>query len=168
MDMISHRLVKVVLPTGETEILITKLDSSFTISDLSELYRLRWAIETCFFCLKSHFMLGIFSGYSEQAVLQDTWVNLLFYSMQSITNLQVNLRAKQTSQKRNSKPSKNKKKDNHGYQVNRNIGAGILRNYWFDLWEKRGKDLESVLEEMQVYYRQNWAERPPRATSPSI
>lgn len=155
LDTISYRLVKIILPTGETEVLMTNLDKSFTIKDLAELYRLRWAIETCFFCLKSHQMLGIFSGYSEQAILQDIWANLLFYNMQSIANLQANLDAKQITQKRNNNPSKNKKKENGGYQANRNIGAGILRDYWFDLWEKRDKELGKVLEEMQVYHLQS-------------
>lgn len=41
------------------------------------------------------------------------------------------------------------------YQVNRNTGAVILRTYWFDLWEKRGKELEDVLEQMQIYYLQS-------------
>jgi hypothetical protein len=154
-DMISYRLVKVILSTGETEILMTNLDKNFTISDLSELYRLRWGIETAFFCLKSHQMLGIFSGYSKNIILQDIWCNLLFYNLQSITNLESNLRIEKINQKRKNKPSIRKKKENDGYQLNRNIGAGILRNYTFDLWEKRGKELEKLLEEIQIYYLQS-------------
>lgn len=154
-DMISYRLVKVLLSTGETEILMTNLDSSFTINDLSELYRLRWTIETCFFCVKSHQMLGIFSGYSKHVILQDIWINLLFYNMQSITNLEAKLRAKEISMQRKIQASKNKKKENGGYQLNRNIGAGTLRNYWFDLWEKESGELEKTLKQMQVYYLQS-------------
>lgn len=154
-DMISYRLVKIILPTGETEVLMTNLDSLFTISDLGELYGLRWGIETCFFCLKSHQMLGIFSGYSEQVILQDIWCNLLFYNLQSITNLEATLHLEQINQKRKNKPSKRKKKENGGYQLNRHIGAGILRNYWLDLWSLVGKALEKVLEEMQLYYLQS-------------
>jgi hypothetical protein len=41
LDMIAYRLVKVVLPTGEIEVLMTNLDNLFTINDLGELYRLR-------------------------------------------------------------------------------------------------------------------------------
>lgn len=154
-DMISYRLVKVLLSTGETEILMTNLDNSFIINDLETLYRLRWGIETCFFCIKSHQMLGTFSGYSKEVILQDIWVNLLFYNMQSITNLEANLRAKEISQKRQKKSSKRKKKENGGYQLNRNIGAGILRDNWFNLWEKKGKNLEKILEIMQKRYVQN-------------
>ena len=155
MDTISYRLAKIRLSTGETEILMTNLDKLFTINDLRELYRLRWGIETAFFCLKNHLMLGIFSGYSSHVILQDIWCNLLFYNMQSITNMEANLRAKKLSQKRETTPSKNKRKGNGGYQVNRNIGSGVLRNYWFGLWEKIGKALENLLEEMQVYYLQS-------------
>ncbi|NJK84513.1 MAG: transposase [Saprospiraceae bacterium] len=155
LDTISYRLVKVILPTGETEVLMTNLDSKFTIKELVELYRLRWGIETAFFCLKSHQMLGTFSGYSEQVIRQDIWCKLLFYNLQSITNLEANLQAVQISQKRKKKPYKNKKKENAGYQLNRNIGAGVLRNYCFELWEKTGEALENVLKEMQVYYLQS-------------
>jgi hypothetical protein len=139
---------------------MTNLDNTFTIRDLAELYRLRWGIESgvppiSFLCLKSHQMLGTFSGYSKIVVLQDIWVNLLFYDMKSITNLEANLRAEQISQKRKNKPSKNKKKGNSGYRLNGNIGGGILRKCYFDLWEKQGKELNKILEEMQIYYLQS-------------
>jgi len=143
---------------------MTNLENSFTIYDLGELYCLRWGIETAFFCLKSHQMLGMFSGYSEQVILQDIWCTLLFYNMQSITNLEANLRAKQISQKQKKNPAKSKKKEQAGYQVNRNIGAGVLRSDWFDLWEKRDKALEKVLEEMQIYYLQSLEMIKPKQT----
>jgi hypothetical protein len=63
MGMITYRLVKVILPTGETEVLMTNLDESFTISDLSEIYHLYWGVETAFNGIKNHQMLGTFSGY---------------------------------------------------------------------------------------------------------
>ena len=69
------------LITGNATLSVNNLDNSFTINDLAELYRLRWGIETCFFCLKSHQMLGTFSGYSKQVILQDIWANLLFYNI---------------------------------------------------------------------------------------
>jgi hypothetical protein len=154
-DTVSYRLVKVILSTGETEILMTNLDKSITISELSELYRLRWGIETCFFCLKSHQMLSTFSGYSPSVIYQDIWTNLLFYNLQSITHLEAVLQAAQLSKQRKAKANKRRKKENNGYQVNRNIGAGILRKYWFDLWECEEEALENVLAEMQIYYLQS-------------
>jgi len=77
-DTVSYRLVKVILPSGETEVLMTNLDASFSIADLQELYRLRWGIETAFFRLKSLQILGTFSGYSPLAIQQDIFINLIF------------------------------------------------------------------------------------------
>ena len=154
-DLITYRLVKIILPTGAIEILMTNLDKSFTMSDLSEIYRLRWGIETCFLFLKSHQILGTFSGYSQQVILQDIWINLLFYNMQNITNLEANLQAENISNKRKLNPSKRKKKENGGYQLNHNIGTGVLRDNWFALWENKGKDLENTLQNMQIYYLQS-------------
>lgn len=75
---VSYRLVKVVLSSGEIEVLMTNLDNRFTINDLSEIYRLRWGIETCFNSVKNHLMLGIFSGYSQCSIEQDIWCSMIF------------------------------------------------------------------------------------------
>ena len=155
MDTLSYRLVKVGLSTGEVEILMANLDNSFTVSDLAEIYRLRWGIETAFNGIKNHQMLGTFSGYSEIAVRQDIWCNLLFYNLQTITMLEATEMAKDLSEKRENKPSKNKKKENKGYKVNRNIGAGILRSHLFDLFTCKEKEPDDLLEKMQLYYLQS-------------
>jgi hypothetical protein len=100
-------------------------------------------------------MLSTFSGYSPSVIYQDIWTNLLFYNLQSITHLEAVLQAAQLSKQRKAKANKRRKKENNGYQVNRNIGAGILRKYWFDLWECEEEALENVLAEMQIYYLQS-------------
>ncbi len=154
-DMIAYRLVKVVLSTGEVEVLMTNLDEKFSISDLSELYRLRWGVETAFNGIKNHQMLGTFSGYSELAVKQDIYCNLLFYNLHTISLLDTEEGLGQINDRRRKRPSKNKKKENRGYQVNRNIGAGTLRTYLWDLLTCKDKDLASVLEEVRVVHLQS-------------
>ena len=155
LDTISYRLVKVILSTGETEILITNLNNTFSISDLSEIYRLRWGIETCFGGIKNHQMLGIFSGYSPIAVKQDIWCNLIFYNLQTISSLEAAIKAKSISEKRKNNPCKSKKKENRGYQLNRNIGSNTLRMYLVNLFECAEKELDRLLNEMEVYYFQS-------------
>ena len=155
LDTISYRLVKVILNTGEIEILMTNLNNTFSISDLSEIYRLRWGIETCFGGVKNHQMLGIFSGYSELVVKQDIWCNLIFYNMQTISSLEAHQQAEIISKKRENKPSKRKKKENKGYQLNRNIGANILREHLVELFQCSENQLDNLLKKMQVYYLQN-------------
>lgn len=156
LDTISYRLVKVVLSTGETEILMTNLDNSFTISDLAELYRLRWTVETCFNSVKNHQMLGTFSGYSETAVKQDIWCNLIFYSLQSISMLGAEIKLKVINEKRKETPSKRKKNENKGYKLNRNIGTNTLRSYLPRLISPAhfGK-IRAMLEEMTAYFLQS-------------
>lgn len=154
-DTISYRLVKIILSTGETEVLMTNLDKTFTINDLSELYRLRWGIETCFSSLKNHLMLGTFSGYSPTVIQQDIFCNLLFYNLQTISSLEAEKEAECISARRKGKPSKNKRKAHEGYQVNRNIGAGVLRMHFFELFECSEKTLNELLKKVQKYYLQS-------------
>jgi hypothetical protein len=154
-DTISYRLVKVILNTGEVEILITNLDSSFGIDDLCELYRLRWGIESCFFCLKSFQMLGTFSGYSKHVIEQDIYTNLLFYNFQTIAQIEADKKARQKSTERKNKENKNRKTTNLGYLINRNIGAGIVRMYLASIFSCKERDLERILKEMDLYFLQS-------------
>jgi hypothetical protein len=155
MDMITYRLVKIILSTGETEVLMTNLDESFTISDLSEIYRLRWGIETAFNGIKNHQMLGTFSGYSALVIRQDIYCNLLFYNLHTISMLDSEEKLRKINERRKKKPSKNKKKENKGYQINRNVGTNTLRMHLWDLFTCKEKDLVSIIEKMQEIYLQS-------------
>lgn len=154
-DTISYRLVKVILCTGEIEVLLTNLPESFSISDLSEIYRLRWGIETCFSCIKSYLMLGTFSGYSALAVQQDIYVNLLFYNLQSIVQIEAENKLKALNTRRKKRYCLRKKKENEGYQINRNIGANTLRMYLSRLFTSPEEHLEDILQEMDIYFLQS-------------
>lgn len=117
-EILAYRLVKIELSTGETEILMTNLDATFTAEDLAEVYRLRWGIETAYNYFKNTFMLGTFSGYSPTAVKQDTWCVLIMYNLQTILQYDC--------QKELEEINKRRKAD---YKINRNVGAGTLRNH---------------------------------------
>lgn len=49
----------------------------FTIEDISEIYRLRWAIESLYKQLKQNFPLHFFYGDSVNAIQIQTWVVLI-------------------------------------------------------------------------------------------
>lgn len=154
-DLVSYRLVKIVLSSGEIEVLMTNLDNTFTISDLSELYRLRWGIETCFFCLKSFQMLGSFSGYSALVVKQDIYLNLIFYNLQTILQIEADAQAKAITKKRNEAPSKNKRIENDGYKVNRNVGINTVRMYLKELLIGKESGLKQMLKTMTKLFVQS-------------
>lgn len=117
-DKITYRIVKVPLSTGEIEVLMTNLDNSFTIEDLAEIYRQRWGVETAYNYFKNTLMMGTFSGYSALAVKQDLWCVLILYNLQTIIqyDCQEDLEAINKRRKKN-------------YKINRNVGAGSLRNH---------------------------------------
>ncbi len=154
-DMVSYRLVKVMLATGEMEILMTNLDKTFTVSDLAELYRQRWGIETCFFCLKSFQMLGCFSGYSALSVKQDIYINLIFYNLQTILQIEADKQVKELSKKRQNQSCKNKKSQNEGYKVNRNVGINTVRMYMKDLFLLGESEFINILDKMTELFLQS-------------
>lgn len=80
---IKCRLVKVVLSTGEIEILCTSLldAETYPIEKLAELYHLRWDIEEGYKMLKSRIELENFSGKTAKAVRQDFHAKILLMSL---------------------------------------------------------------------------------------
>ena len=73
----SVRILKVSLPSGETETLLTNLDEDqLPLSQAAELYFRRWAIETAFDTLKSKLQLENFSGKTEVSVRQDFYATI--------------------------------------------------------------------------------------------
>jgi hypothetical protein len=83
---ITLRLVKVVLPSGEIEVLATSLidEQKFKTERFKELYFLRWGVETFFAKLKGRLSLGNFTGKSVESVKQDFWLSILISNLESI------------------------------------------------------------------------------------
>jgi hypothetical protein len=78
----SVRVLKVKLPTGETETLLTSLNQKqLPIRMAAELYFKRWAVETSYDLLKSKLQLENFSGKTVISVKQD------FYATMYLANL---------------------------------------------------------------------------------
>lgn len=152
---VAYRLAKVLLSTGETEVLMTNLPDTFTIPNLSHIYHCRWGIEDCFKVLKTIQMLGIFSGYSGKAVQQDIWSNLLFYNLQTILIQEADIKLQALNEKRKNKPSKNKKKANKGYKINRNIATGTLQRNYQLLFKSKQTDLQGIVDNLVTTYLQN-------------
>jgi hypothetical protein len=137
-DTISFRLVKIKLQTGETEVLMTNLDNSFTIEDLNYIYQNRWKIETSYNYLKNTFMLGTFSGYSQKAVIQDIYCVLIIYNLQTIIQFGCNEQLEEVNTNREEK-----------YKINRNISAGTVRNYLKKLFLSALEAWELFLQKAQ-------------------
>jgi len=72
------RIIKITLVNGEIEYLITNLEKkNFKHKDIAEIYRLRWGIEVSFKTLKGLLKVENISGYTEIAVQQDFFSQIL-------------------------------------------------------------------------------------------
>ena len=76
------RVVRFLLPSGETETLITNLSApDFTDQDIAQIYFLRWGIETAYDGLKNLLAMNNLSSKTKLTVFQD------FYAILAIFNL---------------------------------------------------------------------------------
>lgn len=81
IDQFHARLVKFTLPGGNTEYLLTNLPKKkFTISDLKELYRLRWEIETSFRHLKYASGMVHMHSIKPKFIFQEIFAKLTLYN----------------------------------------------------------------------------------------
>ena len=73
------RLIRVRLPTGNIEVLMTSLldPDTYPAEEFVELYHLRWAQEECYKCFKSRVEVENWSGKSALTICQDFHAKVL-------------------------------------------------------------------------------------------
>ncbi len=145
--LITYRLIRVKLSTGEVEVLLTSLLSpAFTVADFAFLYGKRWGVETCFDQLKNLFKAPIFSGYSALICRQDLWSVAIMFNLQTILMLAAEPLLKERCKQRN-----------YTYQINRNVTLDSLKrgltnlfvNGWRGLVEKLSFLIHRFLESLE-------------------
>ena len=138
------RVVNVILPTGETEKLITNV-FNFTLDEMKEIYNLRWGIEKKFLVLKERLQIENFTGSILELILKD------FYATVVISNL-VSL-SKQEAQLLNDKLP-NAKKRKYEYKINTNLAIATLRDTLiFALLEKNPKKASRIVASSLITIR---------------
>jgi hypothetical protein len=84
------RVIKLVLSSGETEILLTNLEEQLlACEEAGELYFQRWDIEEKFKLLKTRLELESFSGRSEQTMLQDVYAAIYILNLIALMKLTI-------------------------------------------------------------------------------
>lgn len=133
------RLVRVMLKTGEPEVLVTSLlDEEISAHDFKELYNLRWKVETYFHRLKTHLNLENFSGMTPESVKQD------FYATVFLSGLEAVLVA-DAQEMLDSKVCKNSQQVNHAVSFN------VLKTNIMELLNSKS-DLRSVVAKMTALF----------------
>ena len=123
-ESVKVRFVRLVLQTGEVEVLVTSLldEDEYPQEDFYELYNQRWCIETFYGTLKERLHLEHFTGKSVATVLQD------FYSTIFVTNLETLLTY--SSQKELTQRRQN---NIHTQKINKAVSFNALKNNVIEL-----------------------------------
>lgn len=142
---ITVRLIRMVLSTGEVEVLVTSLldQTQYPTSLFKDLYYQRWGVETFYSTLKGRLTLENFTGKSAEAVKQDFFATIYISGLESI----LTHKAQQTLDQ---KSSKNK----YPQQVNKAVAFNAIKNRVFELFtSKHNTDL--LLQELTQLFLTN-------------
>lgn len=137
-ERITLRLARLVLPTGEVEVLITSLldDVRFPVSELGKVYGLRWHEETFYGVLKTRLALENFTGQTAEAVLQDFHASVFITGLESIfiedAQAQLDGRSKENLYPR---------------QVNKQVSFNAIKNRVLELFYNE-TDEAAILEQL--------------------
>jgi len=132
------RIVRVLLSSGEYEYLLTNTD--FNRKQISELYFMRWKVETFYSFLKENMQLENFSSKTSEGILQDFHACVLTANISSLLI--------QEAQQELEEEGQNQKNKYH-YQVNKNVAIGILRDKIPELLLSPNKH-ENMLKELKI------------------
>lgn len=139
------RFVKVILDTGEIEVLATSLldEEEYPAEDFKNLYWLRWGIETYFGILKSRLNIENFTGKTSEAVKQDFFSTIMVSNYESImtADAQEDL----------------DKKENNKYdqKVNKSISFNVIKNNVIDLFFNNSGDKDELFEKLDQLFLMN-------------
>lgn len=124
-DRIKIKLVRVVLSTGEVEVLATSLldENDFKYREFQYLYSLRWGVETYFSKLKSRLGLENFTGKTVEAIKQDFWSTIFISNLEAIMVENIEDRI-------NSKKSNETKK----VKVNKAVSFNVIKKMAFEIF----------------------------------
>ncbi len=114
---ISVRVVKLTLPSGETETLITNLFDLETEVFLA-LYFKRWPVEVKYDIVKNKLELPNFSGFTKNILMQDFWISMYLANMAAIAKAEADLKIQETRKEKNNK---------YAYQANVNLVIASFR-----------------------------------------
>lgn len=137
-DVVKVRLVKVLLETGEIEILATSLldEQAFPNNVLKELYHYRWNIEEGYKLFKECVELEVFSGKTALAVRQDFFAKLFMLNVCAMMSFPIEQKVREES--------KNLK---YRKQINKTSAVSFIKSSWVALW--RMKELNKFFHALQ-------------------
>ena len=141
---IKVRMVKIRLPNGTIEILLTNLynEKLYKLNDFKYLYNKRWGIETAYYKEKNQLQMEQFSGHRVICIEQDFAATLFVANLQSIIEKQCTDYLRSINEKRK-----------HNYKINKNISIASLKNNIIHLFFTETPEL--ILIKLQKMFERN-------------
>jgi hypothetical protein len=138
------RVVKIKLPSGENEYLVTSVLDSQELQkdDLKQIYGYRWSEEEHFKFQKHSVELENFSGKTSESILQDYYSKILILNLHSVLV--------QEAEKQLAEEQANKKDElkYERYKINRNISYGLVHREIIALLNSENGDWMNVYDEL--------------------
>lgn len=136
-EKIKVRLLRIILDTGEVEVLVTSLydQQQYPHSDFKPLYFLRWGSETAYDRLKNQLQIEIFSGQTVRKIKQEFYATIFTYNLLTLFVRSLDKKVAQKNETRK-----------HRYQINRNVGIGILKGRLITLFMNPVKPYIELLQ----------------------
>lgn len=130
------RFVRVLLETGEYEVLATSLldEVEYPASDFKEIYGLRWGVETFYGVAKTRLQLENFTGRTVESIKQDFYATIYITGLESMLTDQ----AEEQLSQRNTQ---------HEYHVNKVVSFNVIKNKVIDLLDCES-DIDVLLEKL--------------------
>lgn len=126
------RLVRIILPNGEIEILATSLfnQTEYLTAEFGALYNLRWGIETAIDVLKNKFEITSFLAHKAQGIYQEVYATIFDFNIQQLL-----VESAQLIVNENIAEKKNTKNGiKYEQKINNNVTIGILKFDFLSLW----------------------------------
>jgi hypothetical protein len=153
---IKVRFVRVELPGGVTEVLVTTLLDSkkYPSKGFKELYFKRWGIETLYDQLKNKLKLEYFTGYSHKGILQDFNCAVFISNIQSVivNDIQEELAVRNQNRQ-------------YDYKVNANLSYGNLKDIILELLGNQAP-IDKIFKELQALFLEYPVPIRPGRTKP--
>jgi hypothetical protein len=139
------RLIRVELPKGDVEILMTTLLDTkvYPNSIFKKLYAKRWGVETFYDELKNKLKVEHFSGYSNHSIQQDFHAALFISNVQTLIVSDLEEEIAEGNKNRRLK-----------YKVNNNLSYGLLKNRVLELFLEE-ESMEKAVMELKTLFKKH-------------
>lgn len=135
---ITVRFVRIILNTGEVEILVTSLldVNLYSIEEFKELYHMRWGIETFYGVIKGRLNLENFTGKSVESILQDFHAAIFISGLESVLTEDAQIELDNTS-----------RENKYPKTVNKAVSFNAIKNHVIDLLFKE-ENIDAMLNRL--------------------